>query len=635
MLDTLRKNVRRLSWTLWLVILAFVALYVPDLVSGGATNVIARVDGDPIMADEFQQALGEQVNYYRQLNQGDMTPELMQQLQLDRVVLEQLIRRRLILAAARDQGFAVAPQEIKDRIMEYPVFRGADNRWVGDQEYAVILRRNGLQPIDFEASVIDDLMVERLTGLITEGVDVSDRELQELYQRQNERVRFDFVQIRPTAFELEVRDSITDADLQAHYDAETESYRLPEQRRVSYAVLDTETLRDGIQIDEDTLRAEYDGRVADFTIEEQVKARQILIRVPPNSDDVARAEARDRARGALERAQAGEDFAALAEELSDDPSATAGGDLGWVTRGRQVEGFDEPVFALEPGELSDLVETSFGFHVVSVEEKRAELVQPFEEVRGQLEQQLAWDLAEEDAAALSERLRRRILSGESLEEILADQDMVLEQSPLFSASAGFGEFTSSEFTNRAFALGEGRTAEPVRVRRGYLVFRVDEIAAPHTPALADVEDGVRADVMRLRSVDRAAEVAADYAARLADGADLAVIAEEASTVVESTELITRDDFVPVLGRSPELLQVAFGLDSMQVGGPIEVNDRFIVLRVAEHVQPDWSLFADQKPALRDQDLAERRNRLFEAFVEALRERYTVRVYDDVMERVLG
>ena len=93
--------------------------------------------------------------------------------------------------------------------------------------------------------------------------------------------------------------------------------------------------------------------------------------------------------------------------------------------------------------------------------------------------------------------------------------------------------------------------------------------------------------------------------------------------------------MPVLGRSPELLQAAFGLDSMQVGGPIEVNDRFVVLRVAEHAQPDWSLFADQKPALRDQDLAERRNRLFEAFVESLRERYTVRVYDDVMERVLG
>lgn len=635
MLETLRKNVRRLSWTLWLVIAAFIVLYIPNLVSGGAGNVVARVDGDPIMVADFRRALNDQVNYYRQMNPGQLPDDLIGQLQLDRVVLEQLIRRHLLIAAARDQGFAIPPQEIKDRIMEFPVFRNPEGRWVGDPEYMRILHNNGLDPNDFEQSIVDDLLVERVTGLITEGVAISDTELQELYQRRNEKVRFQYMQIRPTAFETEVRDGIDDDALRAHYEEDPSAYRLPEQRRVAYALIDTEALRDATEIDEATLRSEYEANISDYTIEEQVHARQILFRVPPAASDDERAEIRTRAEDALERVRNGEDFATLATELSDDPSASAGGDLGWVTRGRQVEGFDEAAFALEPGEVSDLVETTFGYHIIKVEDKREAQVQPFDEVRGQLEQRLAWDRAETEAEDMSNEIRRQVLSGVALETIADQHDLTVEQSPLFTQSDGFDGFTASQFTERAFSVGEGRVAEPVRVRRGYLVFRVDEIVAPHTPDFETVRDAVLDDVVQERARERAQEVANEYVSRLQEGADLASIAEEASTSVDESELIDRDGFVAALGRSPELIEAAFALDAGEAGGPIQVQDRLVVFRVAEHVQPDWSLFAEQKDQLRDQELAQRRNRLFEAFIAALRQEYSVRVYEDVLAQVKG
>lgn len=635
MLDTLRRNVRRLSWTLWLVIAAFIVLYIPNLVAGGGSNVVAEVAGDPIMAAEFRRNFNEQLSYYRNLNQGELPDDFAQSLQIRNVVLEQMIRQRLVLVAARDQGFAIAPQEIKDRIMEYPVFRDDEGHWVGDQEYLTILRSNGQDPASFEESIISELLVERLTGVITEGVRITDRELQDLYQRRNETVSFEFVQVRPTAFELDVGAGITVDELIAHYERDPDAYRLPEQRRVSYVLIDTEAIRDAVQIDEDALRAEYEAKIADYTTGEQVKARQILFRVPPGVSQEEKDEIRTRAEEAVQRLAEGADFAELAIELSDDPSAAAGGDLGWVTRGRQVEGFDEIAFELEPGSISEIADTAFGFHIIRVEEERAEQVQPFEEVRGQLRQRLAWERAEEQASEMSERLRREVLRGTGLEALTQEHGLSIDTSPFFTQETGFGEYISAEVTGRVFSLGQGRVGEPVRVRRGYLIFRVDEIAAPHTPAFEQCKQAVRADVIEIRARERAAQVASEYVERMRQGETTRAIADDASTVLDTAEALTRDGFVPALGRSAELLNAAFGLDSGQVGGPVEVDDRLVVFRLTEHRQPDWSLFAEQQDALREQEIGERRNRLFEGFVQRLRDRYRVRIHEDVLQRVAG
>ncbi len=635
MLDTLRRNVRRLSWTLWLVIVAFIALYLPALFTSGAANVVARVNGEPIEAAEFQRAMKEQMQYYRGLNQGELPDNFIQQMQLQSVVLEQLIRRRLIVEAAEDQGFAIARQELKDRMMQYPAFRREDGRWIGDEEYRTILQRNGVDVVSFEQSIVDDLLVERVTGLITEGVTVNDREVEEAYQRQSEKVRFDFLQIRPTAYRLEVDKEVTEADVRTAYEADPDAYRRAEQRRVSYALIDTEELRNRVELSEDALLAEYEASLTEFTIEEQVKARQIMLRVPPTASDEEKAGVRGRAEEVLQRLSAGADFAELAEELSDDPTSESGGDLGWVTRGRQVEGFDEAAFNLQPGETSEVIETAFGFHIVRVEERRDEHAQPFEEVRGQLEQRLAWDQAEAQAETTSEEIRRDVLRGDALDDVAEQHGLTVEVSPLFAQGTGFGEFTAVDLTSRIFTLGTGRVAEPVRVRRGYLVFRVDDIVAPHVPELDVVVSEVRSDVVEVRAAERAAERAGEYAERLADGDPLETIAAEVGAMVESSELVAREETVPVLGSAPALMQAAFELAAGQTGGPIKLDDRFVVFRLAEHVQPDWALFAEQKEQLREQEAVQRRNRLFEAYLQSLRESYSVTVDQAVIDTIVS
>jgi len=634
-LDTLRNNVRKLSWTLWLVIIAFIVLYIPNLVQGPA-NVVARVDGEPIYAEDYVSALEQQSDYYRNMSGGDLPEDFLQQIQIEQIVLDQLVREKLMAAAAQEQGLTVTPQEIRDWLMRYEVFRDIEGRWIGHAAYLRTLRNSGLDVENFERQVQQDALVSKFTELISSGVTVTDTEIQEAYQRRNEQVQFDFLVVRPEDHEDEVAGSITEAELRERFEANEPEYRLPERRRISYAVLETEAIREQIDIPEERLRDEYEARIDEFTVPEQVQARHILFRLPPEPDEETVAEVRSEAEAVREEIRAGADFAEMARNNSDDgPTASAGGDLGWFGRGRMTPEFEEVAFSLEVGETSGLVRTPFGFHIIRVEGQRPEQVRSFEQVRGQIEQQLAAERAQQRVERLADDLRRAVLRRRDLEELAAEFDLAVQQSELFTREEGPEGISSAEVARQAFSLGRGRVAEPIEAPSGYVVFRVDEIVDAHVPDFEEARAAVRADVVEARARERAAEVAAELGERLDAGATFDELATEAGAAVRSTELIPRSGAVPELGREPGLVLAAFDHSEGEAGGPVEVTPGHALFRVTAHVQPDWSAFEEQRESLRQELLNQRRNALFESMMGQLRERYRVVQYPDVLERLSG
>lgn len=634
MLNTLRRNVRNLSWVLWLVIIAFIAFYIPALV-GGPSNVIASVDGDPITIAEYQQALQQQADYYRNASGGNLPDDFLQQIQIEQMVLEQLIRERLILAAARDQGLSVSEREILERIMQYPVFQ-ENGAFIGPDRYKQVLRANGLGFEEFEAQVADEILFEKFTELVSHGVAVTDREVEEEYQRTNERVQFDFFVVGAAGLESEVAPLLTDEAARTLFEENIADYRLPEQRRVSYAVIDTEQIRNEIALTEEELRAAYEEGIDDFTVPEQVRARHILFRLPPDADEAATAEARAEAEAVLEQIRAGADFPALAEANSDDAAnAASGGDLGWFGAGRMDPAFEEVAFALEADEVSDIVQTPFGLHIIRVDGKRAAQVRPFEEVRGQLEQRLSSERAEEIADQRAEELRVAVLRRSDFDDLAEQFDLPVEESGLFTQAAGLPEVQSPELARQVFAAGRDRVAEPLRFSGGWVTFRVDEIVEAHDPEFAEVEEQVRADLIRELALERAAERAEELGTRLSQGEPFNVLAEEVGVPIRSSELIPRNGTVPELGRASGLVLAAFDHGQGETGGPVAVERGHALFRVTQHVQPDWGQFATEKDTLREQLLNQRRSSLFEAMVRELRETYPVVTYEEVRSAITG
>jgi len=630
----MRRNVRNLSWVLWLVIVAFVAFYIPDLIRG-PSDVIARVDGEPIYLAEYQQALQQQTAYYQDASGGNLPDDFLQQIQLEQIVLQSLVRERLILAAARDQGLTVSAREINEQVKQYPAFL-ENGVFVGRDRYLQVLRANNIAPEDFEAQVATEILFQKFTEFVSNGVSVSDAEIEDMYQRRNEQVQFDFFVVRAAGLEGEVAELLTDAAARTLFEEAVADYRLPEQRSVSYARIETEALRETVALTEEELLAAYEDSVDEFTVPEQVRARHILFRLPPDPDEETLAEARDGAQAILDQIRGWADFAALAETNSDDTvTATAGGDLGWFGRGRMAEEFEQVSFELEPGEISDLVQTAFGFHVIRVDGYRPEQVRPYEEVRPQLEQRITWERAEEMADQRSEELRMAVLRRASLEELSEQFGLDVQQSPMFDQAGGLVDVLSPEFTRQAFVTGRGRVSEPIRYGDGFVIFRVDEIVEAHDPEFEEVEAAVRADLIQQLAEERAAEVAQEFGDRLEQGEAFDMLAAEVVAPIRSTELIPRNGVVPDLGREPALVLAAFDRGAGEVGGPVAVQQGHALFRVTQHVQPDWGQYATDRELLGNELLNQRRSGLFESLVRQLHEEYSVVTYDDVLGGIGG
>jgi peptidyl-prolyl cis-trans isomerase D len=628
----MRRNVRNLSWVLWLVIVAFIAFYIPDLIRG-PSNVVASVDGDPIYVAEYQQALQQQAEYYRSVSGGNLPDDFLQQIQIEQIVLDSLIRERLILAAARDQGLTVGNREIQERIMSYPAFL-ENGVFIGPDRYRQVLRTNGIALDEFEQQVADEVLFNKFTELISNGVTVTDREVEDAYQRRNERVQFEFFVVRAAGRESEVAALLTDEAARTLFEQNVADYRVPERRRVSYAMIETDAIHGQVEVTEVELRAAYEEGIEEFTVPEQVRASHILFRLPPEPDEETVAAIRAEAQEILDQIRGGADFAALATSSSDDTaSAAAGGDLGWFGRGRMTPEFEEAAFALEDGQTSDLVETPFGIHIIRAEGRRPEQVRLFDEVRSQLEQRIARERAEELVDQRAEQLRVAVLRRTSLDELAERFELEVRESPLFDQTSGFNEVLSPEFTRQVFATGRGRVSEPIRFAGGYVVFRVDEVIEAHDPEFEEVEAKVRADLIRQLAEERAGEMAQELGARLQAGEGFTVLAAEIGAPIRSTELIPRNGVVPELGRQSALILAAFEHGDGETGGPVKVDQGHALLRVTQHVQPDWGQFGSEREELRNELLNQRRSSLFESLVRELRERYRVVTYDDVRSGV--
>ena len=630
----MRRNVRKLSWVLWLVIIAFIAFYIPDLIRG-PSNIVARVDGEPIYIADFQQALQQQTAYYQSVSGGNLPDDFLQQMQIREIVLESLIRDRLILAAARDQGLSVSAREIQARIMEYPTFQ-EDGIFIGPDRYKQMLQVNGVSFEDFEGQIHNEVLFEKFTELVSNGVTVTNREIEDAYQRANEQAQFDFFIVSSAGLEPEVSELLTDEGIRVLFEENIFDYRVPERRRVSFAVIETEAIRESVKLDEQDLRTAYAASIEEFTIPEEVRARHILFRLPPEPDEETIAETSSAAQEILREIRNGADFSTLAEENSDDTAtATSGGDLGWFRRGRMTPEFEEVAFSLKIDETSDIVQTPFGLHIIRLDGSRPEQVRPFEEVRAQLDQRITFERSEEIADQRAEELRVEVLRRTNFEDLAAQFDLELRASPLFSQLEGFSEVLSPEFTRQVFVAGRDRVSEPIRFGNGHVIFRVDEIVESHEPELAEVEGAVRSDLISELAEERAAEVADEFAVRLEQGEGFDVLAAEIAAPIQSTELIQRDGVVPDLGRQSALVLAAFDHAPGEVGGPVKVDRGYALFRVTAHVQPDWGQYATQGDVLRNEMLNQRRSGLFESLVLELREQYTVVTYEDVTASIIS
>jgi peptidyl-prolyl cis-trans isomerase D len=634
MLDRMRRHKGWLKWSLAIVVVAFIFLYIPDFLRedgrpAGANDVVATVDGREITVARFRRVYLQQMQAYRNAYGGNMDERLLKQLGVDQRILQGLIEEEAALAEAARLGIGASDQEVVARIQSLPAFQEG-GRFIGEPRYRQVLQMQNppLRTDEFEEQVRRGIVMEKLQGALTDWVTVSEADVDQAFRRRNEMVQLAVVHFSADQH-LEAT-TANDDEVASWFESRREDYRVAERRQVRYALLDMQAIRERTQIPPDEIERYYRDNQDQFSTPEEVRASHILFLL----EDRDEAEVRKQAEAVLKRARAGEDFARLANQHTEEEVGRArGGDLDYFGRGQMAREFEEAAFALQPGEISDLVRTPFGLHIIKVTDRREVTMRALDEVRGQIEDQLKWERAQEEAQRTADDLDRLITRPSDLDSVAGARGLTVGDSGFFARTdpiSGLG--MAPAVSERAFAMQTGEVSDAIRTPQGFAFVTVTGVEAARLPELDEVRARVRDDLVRSRAIETARERAAAIAPKLRAG-KFEAAAKTAGLEVQTTELMPRGSAIPDVGISPEIDAVAFDLPAGAVSEPIRTARGAAIVRVVERKDVTEDEVVAGRPQLRDELLNERRNRFYAAYMAKARERMRIQQNPAVMAQV--
>ena len=617
MLEALRKysSGRAIKFLYGLLALTFIGWGASTRLMGQShLDVIASVQGERITRGDLDAESRQLEQRFQQLFQGAAPAGI----DFRGEALERLIDEALLRHEADRLGVEVTDDEIVRAITAMPELQ-QDGHF--DRDLLERVLRMQRDRGEFERQVRQDLVNQRVRGLVVDGVQVTDGEIAERYALDRDRVDLQFARI--VAADLAAGVQPTDEELQKWLEAHADRYRTPPRVRVRYVAYKPEDFAAMATPSDDAVKAYYDEHLEDrFTEPEEVHARHILIRVPPNADDKAKADARAKAEAILARVKGGADFADVAKKESQDPgSAEKGGDLGFFPRGQMVPQFDAVAFTLEPGQVSDVVESPFGFHVIEVEEKKPGGAKPLDAVRDQIVHTLQLEKGLDLARQQADADRRKVVRGTPLAQAVGDHP-VQETPPFAQDGAVPGVGHVKAFNDAAFALDPGEPSDLIETDDAIYLLEPIERLEPSVPPLADVRDRVLADVKRARGEEQAKQKAEQLRARAAE-VGLEKAATEAGVKVEETgPFERRAGTVPKLAAAADLENDAFTLTKDKPLGPkvYVAGGDAVVVALKDRLPADPAGLADAKSSLRDQMLREKQQLALEQFMSYLKER---------------
>jgi peptidyl-prolyl cis-trans isomerase D len=635
MLDRMRRHKGWLKWSLFLVVVAFIALYFPDFMrqdTGAAApgDVVARVGGEDITAGEFRRAYMSQIAMYQRAYGNSVNPDLLRQMGIDQQILRQMLDERAAVQEARRLGLKVSDAEIAQRVRSMPAFQ-RDGHFAGTEMYRMVLRSQSppLTTTEFEESLRRSLLVDKLRRALTDWIAVSDAAVESEFRRRNEKVKADLVVFSADRFRDQV--TLADADVAAYFEKHKEQYRVPEKRKIKYLLIDIEAMKARITVPPGDVERYYRQNIEQYSSPEQVRASHILFKTEGKDE----AEVRRKAEEVLKQVKAGGDFGALARKFSEDEgSAKQDGDLDYFGRGRMVKEFEDVAFSLAPGSVSDLVKSQFGFHIIKVVDKKPASTRPFEEVKAQITDQLAAERAQTQASELAAALSSEIDDAADLDRVAKARGLSVKESGFFARDEPIlGIGPAPEVSSQAFELKEGAVEGPVRTSGGQVFFTTTARQDSHLPTLDAVKDRVRDDALRQKAAELARARAQSLASELKT--DFTAATKQAGLEVKTTELIARGSTWPDVGISPALDAAAFSLPVGGVSGPIPTDAGTAVVHIVQREEIDGAALAAARDTLRNELLEAERNKFYSAYMQKVQDRFKTEINQDVLRRMAG
>ncbi|MBW0146624.1 SurA N-terminal domain-containing protein [Marinobacter arenosus] len=514
MLQDIRENAQgTIAKIIIGLLIVSLSIWGMDAIIGGFSGEpeVATVNGEDITEREFLRLV--QMESQRRLSRMETPdPSLLNEDQIRQDVLESLIQQEVLIQDADSQGLALTDADIDALITQMPQFQveGQFNR----DRFVSTVRNMGMGVAEFREAMRKQYVVNQIrAGIIQSGV-AADEHVAQILRIQNQTRDFRIVTVPDSAVAGQV--DITDDEVQAFYEENSSAFQEPDQVDAAYITLSLGSLAETIEISDEELQAYYEQRADDLAREER-KASHILIEDGEGADATIET--------LQQRLAEGESFADLAREFSiDTVSAEEGGDLGYAGRGVYDEAFEEALFALNEGETSDAVETSFGVHLIKLEDVRRSEVPPLEEIAGQLRSELARDRAEDRFAEIRTQLADSAYAADDLAGPAEELGLEVREATGVTRNGGMAPFDHEGLLRQLFSadvLEEGYNTELIDVGDNVsVVARVREYREAQQLPLEQVADDIRARLQVRETREALRERAQEIIAGLEAGQSL-------------------------------------------------------------------------------------------------------------------
>ena len=579
---------------------------------------VAEVNGEIISALEYQKTYRDLLTNLQREYKNVWNDNLIKTFDLKNRALEDLINKKLISQAARKIGLDVTDKEIQDRIIEFPAFQY--NGRFDENRYKALLANNRMKPKDFEATIAEELLQQKLMQFLLTFLPVTDQEILDRYTYSNQQVKISFVQFLPEDFKDVVK--VDQASMEKYFEEHKEKYRIPEKVKIAFIHINPDKFRDQITLDEQEIKDFYQDNLEMYRQEKEVKVRQILFKLAPGASKEEEEKVKKRALEVLEKARHGEDFSSLAKEYSEGPTKDQGGDLGYFPRGQMIKPFEDAAFNMEKGQISDLVKTDLGYHIIKVEDIKEEKVKNLEEVREQISNILlnneSTDLANEKALSLIDQMPYDV----DLVTYAGEHDVPVTTTDYFSQDEPIPIIEGdTKLKESIFSLQNKDVSELMEFNNSFYIIQVLDKKPSYLPKIDEVSDRLKEDFIEYLARLEAKSAAEQYLAKLKEGSAWQELAKEKNMKPETTDFFTRRGFPQKIDFIPGLQEAAFKLNA---------NNRYpetvftydkgaFVIRWEEEKGIDQEKFQEEKERAINSLMLAKQQAIFSSWLERLKE----------------
>ena len=606
--------------------------------SGGGRedDVVLKISGTEVKRSEFERLVSNEIQRQQQQTQGRSSVD---RKQVEKDVIDRLVQQQILLTNAQISN-AEIERYIRSDSNQVTTYNIYYRQGLGD-----FYRKDVRLRMSYEALQNDIQGLELIT----------DVEVEKEYRRQNNKAKFKYIQFQHFEYNNAVK--VEDAEVQAYFEKNKEKYRIADQINLKFIKIDPKNF-----VSDDMVQAYYDSHKQEFTTPEAVKARHILKKFPDNATDEQKGEVKTEAEELLKKVQAeiaeGKDFADLAKEHSDDTgSASQGGALrgrhpklppgDYFARGDMVPPFEKTCFdELKPGEVSGLVETQFGYHIIKLEEKKPEDIQLFDFAKREIKNKLIQIDGVDEAKTIAEELLFDVEIYDYEEAIKLDQykdlSLTLQDTGLFPEDDSSIPKIGSKYTyrgliERVFDM-EVNVSDVIDAKKtsgdieAYFVGKVSEKKRAAIPEFEAVKDKVTNDFRKEKYKQLALEDAKNLFSLRSNDESLEELAKKYEPpegvskkereVKESNlfPLSPLSNFIPNMGNSREAMLAAFNMELNEVGGPFQGDNASYIVQLVEQQEPDIEKFESdpaEKSGLRRSLLRSKKSEVYANWIAAL------------------